>query len=138
MSQRGETVINRFSDHAANERTYLAWIRTAIAIMAFGFVVEKFDLFLKYLGHNVTGTGKQSLNSAPAEIVGLAFIFISIIIFILSTTRYFAHKEAIQSETLVDYGSKRTNILIGLLMILLTIFLLFYMSHQIFTLWSMA
>ena len=131
-------MINRFSDHAANERTYLAWIRTAIAIMAFGFVVEKFDLFLKYLGHNVTGTGKQSLNSAPAEIVGLAFIFISIIIFILSTTRYFAHKEAIQSETLVDYGSKRTNILIGLLMILLTIFLLFYMSHQIFTLWSMA
>ena len=131
-------MINRFSDHAANERTYLAWIRTAIAIMAFGFVVEKFDLFLKYLGHNVTGTGKQSLNSAPAEIVGLAFIFISIIIFILSTTRYFAHKEAIQSETLVDYGSKRTNILIGLVMILLTIFLLFYMSHQIFTLWSMA
>ena len=131
-------MINRFSDHAANERTYLAWIRTAIAIMAFGFVVEKFDLFLKYLGHNVTGMGKQSLNSASAEIVGLAFIFISIIIFILSTTRYFAHKEAIQSETLVDYGSKRTNILIGLLMILLTIFLLFYMSHQIFTLWSMA
>jgi uncharacterized membrane protein YidH (DUF202 family) len=31
----------------ANERTFLAWIRTAIGIMAFGFVVEKFSLFLK-------------------------------------------------------------------------------------------
>ena len=35
--------------HMANERTFLAWIRTAIGIMAFGFVVEKFSLFLKYL-----------------------------------------------------------------------------------------
>jgi putative membrane protein len=31
----------------ANERTFLAWIRTSIAIMAFGFVVEKFGLFLR-------------------------------------------------------------------------------------------
>jgi len=33
--------------HMANERTFLAWIRTSIAIMAFGFVVEKFGLFLR-------------------------------------------------------------------------------------------
>ena len=30
--------------HMANERTFLAWIRTSIGIMAFGFVVEKFAL----------------------------------------------------------------------------------------------
>jgi putative membrane protein len=39
-------MIERYSDHAANERTFLAWVRTAIAIMAFGFLVEKFDLFV--------------------------------------------------------------------------------------------
>jgi putative membrane protein len=33
--------------HMANERTFLAWIRTSIGIMAFGFVVERFALFLK-------------------------------------------------------------------------------------------
>jgi uncharacterized membrane protein YidH (DUF202 family) len=32
--------------HMANERTFLAWIRTGIGIMAFGFVVEKFGLFI--------------------------------------------------------------------------------------------
>jgi uncharacterized membrane protein YidH (DUF202 family) len=32
-------MIERYSDHAANERTFLAWVRTAIAIMAFGFLV---------------------------------------------------------------------------------------------------
>jgi putative membrane protein len=35
--------------HMANERTFLAWIRTSIGIMAFGFVVEKFALFIKLM-----------------------------------------------------------------------------------------
>ena len=39
-------MIKRYSDHAANERTFLAWVRTAIAVMAFGFLIERFDLFL--------------------------------------------------------------------------------------------
>jgi putative membrane protein len=36
-------MIRKFSDHSANERTFLAWVRTAIAVMAFGFLVEKSD-----------------------------------------------------------------------------------------------
>ena len=35
-----------FAEHSANERTFLAWIRTAIAVIAFGFVLEKFNLFI--------------------------------------------------------------------------------------------
>ena len=40
---------NNASDHLANERTFLAWIRTSIGIMAFGFVVVKFSLFVKQI-----------------------------------------------------------------------------------------
>lgn len=36
-------------DHLANERTFLAWLRTSIALMGFGFVVVKFSLFIKQL-----------------------------------------------------------------------------------------
>jgi putative membrane protein len=39
-------VIRGYSDHAANERTFLAWVRTGIAVVVFGFVIEKFNLFL--------------------------------------------------------------------------------------------
>lgn len=39
-------MITGYSDHAANERTYLAWVRTGIAVIAFGFVIEKFNLFM--------------------------------------------------------------------------------------------
>lgn len=42
-------MIPAYSDHAANERTFLAWVRTGIAIMSFGIVIEKFDLFIQAL-----------------------------------------------------------------------------------------
>ena len=41
----GVFMIDRYSEQAANERTFLAWLRTGIAIVAFGFLIEKFKLF---------------------------------------------------------------------------------------------
>ena len=41
-------MIDRFSDHASNERTMLAWVRTGIAFIAFGFVLEKFHIVLRH------------------------------------------------------------------------------------------
>lgn len=41
--------IGKASDHLANERTFLAWIRTSIGIMGFGFVVVKFSLFVRQI-----------------------------------------------------------------------------------------
>ena len=37
------------SDYLAAERTLLAWIRTGLALMGFGFVVARFGLFLQQL-----------------------------------------------------------------------------------------
>jgi len=45
-----DKMIRNFGDHSANQRTFLAWVRTAIAVMAFGFLVEKFDLFMAAWG----------------------------------------------------------------------------------------
>jgi len=38
-------MIRGYSDHAANERTFLAWVRTGIAVIAFGFVIESALIF---------------------------------------------------------------------------------------------
>lgn len=40
--------------HMANERNFLAWIRTSIGVMAFGFVMERFAFFIKKLSFFVT------------------------------------------------------------------------------------
>ena len=42
--------------HMANERIFLAWIRTSIGIMAFGFVIEKFVIPIDY-GNTAGGHG---------------------------------------------------------------------------------
>jgi uncharacterized membrane protein YidH (DUF202 family) len=39
-------MIARYTDHAANERTFLAWIRTGLAVIAFGFFLVKLNVFL--------------------------------------------------------------------------------------------
>lgn len=38
-------MIVRYTDHAANERTFLAWIRTALAVIAFGGILARSDLY---------------------------------------------------------------------------------------------
>lgn len=47
------------NEHLANERTFLAWVRTSVGIMAFGFVVVKFSLFVKQLSVVMGGEYKQ-------------------------------------------------------------------------------
>lgn len=39
-------MIPDYTNHAANERTFLAWVRTGVAVIALGFVIEKFNIFL--------------------------------------------------------------------------------------------
>ena len=38
-------MIRNCTEHSANERTFLAWIRTGIAVIALGFVLEKFNRY---------------------------------------------------------------------------------------------
>ena len=41
---------NRARDHLANERTFLAWVRTSVAIVVFGFAIGRFAVALRQLG----------------------------------------------------------------------------------------
>jgi putative membrane protein len=55
------------SDYLAAERTLLAWIRTGLALMGFGFVVARFGLFLQQL---------EAMQRAPsAKPLGLSLWF---------------------------------------------------------------
>ena len=67
-------MIRGYSDHAANERTFLAWVRTAIAIMAFGFLVEKFDLFLEVAAPSLVGRAVSLPGQRFGNWGGLALI----------------------------------------------------------------
>ena len=60
----------------AAERTLLAWNRTSIALMAFGFVVERFGLFLEIVGRNELHLFQRHLSF----FVGISFVLLSAVI----------------------------------------------------------
>ena len=66
-------------EHLANERTFLAWIRTSISLMGFGFVIVKFALFLKQV--SIMLEGKVIIPSKGySAVVGVVMVGLGILI----------------------------------------------------------
>jgi putative membrane protein len=86
-------MIRGYSDHAANERTFLAWVRTGIAVIAFGFVVEKFNLFVLAMASASTpDAGNRLLVERSAGPLGrydgLALILAGLVLIVIAAGRY--------------------------------------------------
>ena len=71
----------------AAERTFLAWIRTGIALMGFGFVVARFGLFLRELASNNEPANPQhhATFSLP---VGILLIALGIVVNVVAAIRH--------------------------------------------------
>jgi putative membrane protein len=86
----------KVSDHLANERTFLAWVRTGIAVMAFGFVIERFGLLLRELGLKV---GLGSSSSFPAsKWLGIVVIILGISMLIVALFHFIQVQRTINEE----------------------------------------
>jgi uncharacterized membrane protein YidH (DUF202 family) len=75
----------------ANERTFLAWIRNSIGIMAFGIVVEKFSFFIKklslFIGKSLDIESAAS-SSGYSSIFGIALVALGTMMGVLAFVRY--------------------------------------------------
>jgi putative membrane protein len=125
-------MIKRYSDHAANERTFLAWVRTAIAVMAFGFVIEKFDLFLQYAAPAAAQRQISPHGGAIANAAGFAFIALGIAIIAVAGWRFVRTTKAIDSEDEVISSGERFDVALAGMIGLLGAALLLYLSHAVF------
>jgi putative membrane protein len=125
------TMIDRYSDHAANERTFLAWVRTAIAIMAFGFLVEKFDLFLEIAGQTLArqplSVGGQSLGN----VAGLILIGLGAVMIILALVRFRRTGREIDSAERIAGSGERLDLALPALLTLIGVALFAYLSYTV-------
>jgi len=68
----------------AAERTLLAWTRTSLALMAFGFVIERFGLFI----HIFMPQAERTVQRDASLWVGVAFILLGAVTSLMSAIQY--------------------------------------------------
>ncbi|MBD1865095.1 MULTISPECIES: YidH family protein [Trichocoleus] len=81
---------NRVRDHLANERTYLAWMRSAIALMGFGVLIVRLRILRPPLAPQPPGNGWK---------LGLAFSAAGLLMVLLSAQHYFTVRRDIEEDT---------------------------------------
>jgi putative membrane protein len=124
-------MIKNFGDHAANERTFLAWVRTAIAVMAFGFLIEKFDLFLAFAASESASRSPALHGQRFANEAGLAFIFLGVVMIVIATIRFLRPAKDIDSEKTVPGAGSRFDVALATLLAILGVCLFLYMSAAV-------
>jgi putative membrane protein len=124
-------MIKRYSDHAANERTFLAWVRTAIAVMAFGFVIERFDLFLQVAAPQLALQKFAPHGQTFANVAGLAFIAIGVVMTGLSYVRFARTAKDIERDDAVPNTGERFDLALAVLIGLLGVAMFLYLSRAV-------
>jgi putative membrane protein len=119
------------TDHMANERTFLAWIRTSIAIMAFGFVVVKFALFVKQIELVVADRAEALPNRGYSVLIGIVLLGVGILMALLSYFQYKRNERDLLSNTY--HPSSKISTLFTFVIILVGLLLMVYLLPSI---WS--
>jgi len=87
-----ERTTSGLSDYLAAERTFLAWIRTGLALMGFGFVVARFGLFLQAL--QIEQPNLPLRQHSPSPWFGTALIVLGVVVNVVSA---WSHVRLVQS-----------------------------------------
>jgi putative membrane protein len=108
----------------AGERTLLAWQRTSLALMGFGFVIERFSLFLSALRREPETPGHHLFSL----LVGVALILLGAGVALASSVSYRRFLKSLPSQDLASgyltgLGAL-TNVLVAAAGIALAIYLL--------------
>ena len=115
---------DRLMMHLANERTFLAWMRTSISLIAIGFLLIKFNL-----------TGLEPgvpLNASAwskSSIYGTLFIFFGVTTNLVATARFLHFRQEIEKgEGTFSYLS---DIVISVFIVAIALFLLVFSRHAV-------
>jgi len=98
-------MIRNYNDHAANERTFLAWVRTSLNIIAFGIVVDRLNDWIP---------GKLSDSAASAaNYIGISLVLLGVVLLFTATIRMRHIEKQIDEETLAAWKDTKNDTLFG-------------------------
>ena len=89
---------SRVRDHLANERTFLAWVRTALGLIGIGFVLARMSVFLRQLSVvGESGQRHELRGSHEFLITGVMFLLLGIVICVGAGWAYQQSRKAIDA-----------------------------------------
>lgn len=116
--RKTETIDSKYiQQHLANERTYLAWIRTSLAIIGIGFLVTNM--------HFSSDSTAQQLLDNFVYLIGIFSVTIGILSTVSATVSYHMKKKQINAQTFRSTG-KMISLLSIFIVILALIFGLYF------------
>ena len=112
----------------AAERTLLAWNRTCLALMAFGFMIERFGLFIRIL----VPSGQALPGQSASVWIGLGFIVFGGILSVLSTLQHWRVLKNLETHAALEGYWHWLPVLTNLALTLMSILLSGYMLYSVF------
>jgi putative membrane protein len=86
--------------HLANERTFLSWLRTSIALIGLGFIVARFGLFLREFGLVVKNANNAAVSlffgNYQSSFIGISIIILGIALILLALRNYLTTRSYIE------------------------------------------
>ena len=113
-------MIANYTDHAANERTYLAWIRTGLAVAAFGFFLFKLNVLVDAAGGgngpHFAAEDAGALVSVATRYAGVVMVMMGIAVIARSTAGFERTRRAIDSDEVIRMPQSRVESLLSVVL----------------------
>src|SRR5258706_9078850 len=111
----------------AAERTLLAWLRTGLTVMALGFVIARFGLFLQLLALQTPG-GRPHSTAGFSALLGIAFVLAGALASLVATVQHRRFVATLPLSDLPRSYSGTFGIAFGFFMAFVGLVLAFYLG----------
>jgi len=123
-------MIPNYTNHAANERTFLAWIRTGLAVAAFGFFLIKLNVFVDAVGGGsvprLAPDDAGAFVAVATRYAGLATVTIGIAVIARSSFAFERTRRAIDRDEVIQIPQSRAESLLSVALAIAV--LIFYIN----------
>jgi putative membrane protein len=125
-----EDNFERLQQYLANQRTFLSWLRTSIALIGLGFAIERFSLFLQQFrliaNPDTTGNAASATAHDYSALVGIGMIIVGTGLIVYALKNYLESNKTIASgkyipKNTIIYTTSATIIGLGIIMIIFLI-----------------
>jgi putative membrane protein len=121
----------RLQQYLANQRTFLSWVRTSIALIGLGFAIERFSIFLQQFrliaDPDTAGNAAASATAHQySALVGIGMIVVGTSLIIFALKNYLGSNKTIASgrykpKNAIVYTASATVMGLGIIMIIFLI-----------------